>query len=338
MAAKDQVLAVLTAAQGQFVSGQELARQLGVSRAAVWKAIQALRAEGCPIHAATNRGYALSGEADLLTEAAIRAALSPDLPLTIRVEDCLPGTNAVLRRMAEQGAPEGTVLVARSQSEGRGRSGRSFFSPEGSGLYLSILLRPRITAAQSPLLTAMAAVAAARAAERVSGQEIRIKWVNDLWRKGRKVCGILTEAALDLESGGLQYVVLGPGFNLTEPEGGWPASLREIAGPLFDTTPPPGTRARLAAEFLQQFFALYKAFAPADFLPEYRRRQLLLGQPVELLMPGRPSQTAWALDIDREARLVVRLADGQITALAAGEVRARPCNDTNNQENEVEMP
>lgn len=324
MTVKDQVLAELTAAQGASVSGQALAHRLGVSRAAVWKAIQTLRAEGCPIGAATNRGYALPVSADLLTEAAIRAALPPDLPLELRVEDSLPGTNAALRRMAEQGAPEGTVLVARSQTAGRGRSGRVFYSPEGSGVYLSVLLRPRMSAAQSPLLTAMAAVAAARAAEEISGQEIRIKWVNDLWRQGKKVCGILTEAALDLESGGLQYVVLGPGFNLTVPDGGWPEELRGIAGALFDNTPPPGTRARLAAAFLRQFFALYADQNPASFLPEYRRRQLLLGQMVEIQMPGHPPQNARALDIDEEARLVVRLEDGRIQALSAGEVRAKP--------------
>lgn len=337
MAVKDQVLAVLALAEGQFVSGQELARQLGVSRAAVWKAIQALRAEGCPIDAVTNRGYALSREADLLTETAIRAASPADLPLNIQVEDRLPGTNAELRRRAEQGAPEGTVLVARSQTAGRGRSGREFFSPEGSGLYLSVLLRPKLTAAQSTLLTAMAAVTAARAAEAISGQEIRIKWVNDLWRGEKKVCGILTEAALDLESGGLQYAVLGLGVNLTEPEGGWPPSLQGIAGPLFDAPPPPGTRARLAAAFLQQFFALYRAFDPADFLPEYRRRQLLLGRPVELLLPGRPPQPAWAVDIDRQARLVVRLPDGSTQTLSAGEVRARPLEEEKIKENEVDL-
>lgn len=322
---KERVLAALDAAQGQYISGQELAARLGVSRTAVWKAVAALRAEGFPVQAVTNRGYALPPGAELMSADAVTAQLAPAVAARLRVEvvDRLPGTNAALRARAAAGAPEGLVLIARAQSAGRGRSGRSFFSPPG-GLYLSMVLRPEVSARQAAQLTATAAVAAARAAEAVAGCEIRIKWVNDLWRSGKKVCGILTEAALDLESGLLEYAVLGLGFNLSVPPGGWPEALAGTAGALFDGAPPAGARTALAAAFLNEFWPLYRAGSRSGCLEEYRRRQALVGQAVAVSAPGRAERAAQALGVDGEYRLLVRY-DGEraITALSSGEVRVQ---------------
>ena len=269
---KADVLAALDAARGKYISGQELAQQLGVSRTAIWKAVAALRADGIPVAAVTNRGYILSPAADVLNAAAVTALLAPEAARALQVEvvDRLPGTNAALRARAENGAPEGLVLIAQAQSAGRGRGGHSFFSPQG-GLYLSILLRPEIGLRQAVRLTAMAAVAACRAAENVSGAELRIKWVNDLWRDGRKVCGILTEAALDMESGMLDYAVLG-------------------------------------LAFLNEFWALYHGVPKPEYLPEYRARQALLGQTVTVTPRNGTPRKAEALDIDEDCRLVVRFA------------------------------
>ena len=162
---KQEVLAALDGARGQYISGQELAARLGVSRTAIWKAVAALRSDGIPIEAVTNRGYTLSKNVDVLNTAAVAALLheAPLQALQIEVVDRLPGTNSVLRARADNGAPEGLVLIAQAQSAGRGRGGHSFYSPPG-GLYLSVLLRPEIGARQAVGLTAMAAVAAARAA------------------------------------------------------------------------------------------------------------------------------------------------------------------------------
>ena len=242
---KQEVLAALDAARGRYISGQELAAQLDVSRTAVWKAVAALRRDGIPIKAVTNRGYTLAQSVDVLNAAAVAAQLDEATvkALQIEVVDRLPGTNAALRSRADAGAREGLVLIAQAQSAGRGRGGHSFYSPPG-GLYMSILLRPEIGARQAVGLTAMAAVAAARAAERLCGVPITIKWVNDLWKNGKKVCGILTEAALDLESGMLDYAVLGLGFNVVAPADGWPEDLRDVAGALYDGSPCPGRAGR----------------------------------------------------------------------------------------------
>lgn len=321
---KSRVLATLAAQPGQFFSGQSLAEHLGVSRAAVWKAIEALRAEGIGVEAAPNRGYALSPQADVLTADAV-AARDLLAALQVSVVDEAESTNAAVRARAADGAPEGLVLIAKAQTQGRGRLGRTFYSPAGTGLYLSVLLRPALAAPQAPLLTALAAVAAAEAAEDLCGQPVRIKWVNDLLCGGKKVCGILTEAAMSLESGGLDYVVLGAGFNLAAPAGGWPPELAQTAGALFAAPPPAGARAALAAAFLQRFWALYQGFDKAAFLPQYRRRQAVLGRRVEVLAPGAPPRAATALAIDDDCRLVVRFADdGATAALPGGEVRVRP--------------
>ena len=323
---KAEILAALDAARGQYLSGQELAQRLGVSRTAVWKAVAALRADGLPIQAVTNRGYTLAADADLLHADAIAAHLDPEVARALQSEvyDRLPGTNAALRARAAEGAPEGLVCIAQAQSAGRGRSGRSFFSPPG-GLYLSILLRPDFGARQAVLLTVMAAVAAAQAADSLCGAPIGIKWVNDLWREGKKVCGILTEATMDVESGLLDYAVVGPGFNLVPPPEGWPPELSGIAGSLFDQPPLPGTRARLAAAFLNRFWPLYRNARPKELLAAYRERQVLPGRRVEVL-PGRGSPYgATVLGIDPEFRLVVR-PDGQNAPipLQSGEVRILP--------------
>lgn len=324
MALKDEILVLLSAQPGQPHSGQQLAAALGVSRAAVWKGIEALRADGLAIEAATNRGYTLAA-GDLLLAAPIMAALRGEAAgLQVECLPCTPGTNAALRERAANGAPEGLVLAANEQTAGRGRSGRAFYAPAG-GLYISLLLRPKLAAPQATLITAAAAVAAAEAAEEVCAGAIQIKWVNDLQRAGRKVCGILTEAALDLESGRLDYAVLGLGFNLCTPAGGWPSELEGIAGSLLDSpTPPPGTRNALAAAFLNHFMPLYRALPQRAFLRGYRTRQSLLGQPVTVRQAGQPPKPAIALQIDEDCRLVVRWPDGRTAALNSGEVQVRP--------------
>ncbi|WP_294801741.1 biotin--[acetyl-CoA-carboxylase] ligase [uncultured Gemmiger sp.] len=321
---RQQVLAALDAARGRYISGQELAQQLGVSRTAVWKAVTALRADGTPIEAVTNRGYVLHKDTDLLDADAVCALLKGAAAgLQVEVVQRLPGTNAALRRQAADGEPEGRVLIAQAQSAGRGRQGRSFYSPPG-GLYMSLLLRPDMAARQAVQITAMAAVAAARAIRTVCGVQVEIKWVNDLLYGGKKVCGILTEASLDLESGMLDYAVLGLGINLVTPLQGWPQELSGVAGALYETTPPGGTRAALAAAVLNEFWALYTARDHGNFLEEYRRLQILPGKQIEVVRPGCEVRSALALGVDEECRLRVRFeGETAVTALSSGEARVR---------------
>jgi len=254
---KEQVLRLLKQNTSESISGQQIAEELGVSRAAVWKAVQKLRESGCRIEGTTNRGYFLADDRDILSAGAVAAALGPEAAAFCRVEymETAGSTNTLLKERAASGEPEGAV---------------------------------------------------------------GIKWVNDLFLSGRKICGILTEGMLSFETGGLDYCVLGVGFNIAAPEEGWPEELRGIAGNL----PEPVPRAALAAAFLNRFLPFYRSLPEKNFLPEYRKRQILPGRTVEVLRKGSVSE-ALALGIDDDCRLLVRYPDGSEERLTGGEVRAR---------------
>lgn len=322
---KERLLTLLETRRGSFLSGEEAARELAVSRAAVCKAVKALRQAGYPIDAVTNRGYRLSEQGDVLSAQGIAKYLNPELrPL---VEKTLDSTNAAVRRLAEQGAPEGTVVLAGSQTQGRGRYGRTFYSPEDTGVYLSLLLRPAGDPQQTVLLTAAAAAAMCQAMEALGVENPGIKWVNDIFLSGRKVCGILCEASFSLETGAPEYVVVGAGINVYAPKGGFPPEIADIAGALWESPMADGKN-KLAAEFLNRFWTLYRT--GGDFLEDYRRRSLVIGKTVAV-MAGGESKPALALDIDDRCRLRVRFANGEERSLSYGEVRVVPAEPDEKQ-------
>lgn len=320
---KEQVLDFLRRAQDEYVSGAELARQLGVSRTAIWKAMEQLRSQGYLIASVTNKGYRLSARSDVLSAAGVERHLK-NHTLSVRVVDTVDSTNAAMKRMAAEGAPQGSVLIANEQSAGRGRMGRSFFSPPGTGIYMSLLLRPRTDAQRATLVTASAAVAVAEGIEQLAGEPAQIKWVNDVLFHGRKVCGILTEASMDFESGMIDYVVLGIGVNTAVPAEGFPAELQGIAGAAFGAAQVPELRCRLAAEILDRFMGYYACLGSRACYEAYKSRSVVLGQNVQLIAPGREPLPARVLDIDEDFALVVRTEDGRVQRVNAGEISLRP--------------
>lgn len=323
MSTRDELLALLEADKGTYFSGEELARTLQVSRAAVWKAVKTLRDQGYAIDAVTNKGYRLSPETDILSAQGVRNYLKPEYRgLELTVLPAVSSTNALVREKANQGCPEGCVVIAGEQTAGRGRCGRSFYSPGDTGVYLSLLLRPTAySPRQAVCLTAAAAVAMCQAIEAVSGQAPGIKWVNDLFLRGRKVCGILTEAAFDLETGGLEYAVLGAGVNLYPPVGGFPEELRTIAGAVLERPVADGKN-RLAGEFLNRFLDFYGDLGSRGYLEEYRSRSIAVGRNITVLSGGQ-AVNACALGIDDECRLLVRYESGETAALSYGEIGIR---------------
>ena len=194
-ATKQALLAALSAAQGECISGQQLAQQLGVSRAAVHKAAAALAAQGYALEAAPRRGYRLAGGDPFCAE----AVGEYDAP--IYLYDKLESSNRTAKTLALEGTPHGTMVLTSQQTAGRGRLGRRFESPAGKGIYLSLVLRPGLPMTEAQAVTISAAVAVCRAVKRLCGLDLGIKWVNDLYYNGKKVCGILTEAGADIESG-----------------------------------------------------------------------------------------------------------------------------------------
>ncbi len=242
--------------------------------------------------------------------------MKPLLDFAIRRFEVLESTNTTACELAKDGAPEGTVVLAGRQTGGRGRFGRSFFSPEGTGLYFSIILRPT---AQPLYLTTAAAVAVAQAAEAVTGKPMGIKWVNDVYCNGQKVCGILTEGGF--ANGKLDYAVLGIGINVAPPAEGFPAELAGKAGALWDTPVAAEAVESLLNEILCRFAKSYTALEKKPFLEAYRRLSLLDGKTVELLAPdGRILEQATVEGIGDEFELLVRGSDGNPRALSSGEV------------------
>lgn len=321
MTTKEKLLALLEDSKGTFFSGEEIARTLQVSRAAVWKAVNALREDGYTIDAATNKGYRLSPDSDILSPQGIRRFLKPEYrDLDLTVLPTAPSTNALVREKANQGCPEGCIIIACEQTAGRGRYGRQFFSPVDSGVYLSLLLRPTAySPQQATCLTAAAAAAMCQAIEAVTGQQPGIKWVNDIFLRGKKVCGILTEAAVGLETGTLNYMVLGAGVNLYPPAEGFPEEIQSIAGSVLERSCPEAKN-RLVGEFLNRFWDFYSHPECRTYLEDYRARSLAVGRNVTVLSAGK-AVSAYAYGIDDDFRLLVRYENGDTEALSYGEIR-----------------
>ena len=304
---------------GSYVSGAELGARLGVTRAAVSKAVAALKREGWQIESVPNRGHRLAAEPDRLTRAGVLAALG-DHPWaeTVEVLDVVDSTNNLLKTRAASGAPAGCVAAADCQTGGRGRLGRRFDSAPGSGIYLSVLLRPACPPQALMTLTAQAAVAVRRAIRTVTGAEAGIKWVNDLVLGDRKICGILTEMSLEAESGLVSYAVVGVGVNCNRPADSFPPELREIAGSILSQTGKRVDRNALAAEMIRALSAL----PGLDWREAYRAACVNLGRPVQILAPGQAPRAGTALDVGPNAELLVQTETG-LEAVQSGEVSVR---------------
>lgn len=325
MQLKHQVLRILEENRGTSVNGAKLADMLFVTRSSIWKAVKSLQKDGYRIEAVTNKGYCLLSDNDILSAESILPFLKGNAAdFILEVRQTVTSTNTLAKEMAAKGAKEGTVLVAREQTEGRGRMGRSFYSPLSSGIYFSIILRPQLNLEDSLLITTGAAVAVANAIETIAKTKARIKWVNDIFVGDKKVCGILTEASLNCESGGLEYAVVGIGINIETKD--FPEEIKQIAGSIFKDKPGalPVT-SMLVAEVLNNIAESMNSLTDRRYLEEYRKRSFLLGKDI-LVIKGKDTLPAKAIDIDDKARLVVEYEDRTREALLSGEVSTKIMN------------
>lgn len=318
---KEEVLSLLLNAR-EPVSGEGICKTLGVTRAAVWKTIDQLRQEGYGIDAAPKRGYTLASVPDRLDTALVRAHLSghPWQTLVTAVPS-VDSTNNACKRLAAEGAPDGTAILTGCQTAGKGRRGRTFVSPPG-GLYFSVILRPHAKPEALMHLTAMAAVAAARAVFAVSGVYPDIKWTNDLVLGGKKLCGILTEIGIEAESREVDYAVVGIGINCARVD--LPPEVSAMSASLEAFTGQKPDRARLAAALVRSLCELEQAlFTEKDaWLREFAAHCITIGQDVKLVW-GDDVTYAHADGIDEEAALLVTYPDGTKAAVASGEVSVR---------------
>ncbi len=241
------------------------------------------------------------------------------MPKTIKLS-ATNSTNTVCKELASEGASEGALVLAQCQTGGRGRLTRSFFSYKG-GLYMSLLLRPKFSAESAGLITAAAAVAAAEILEELSGRKCEIKWVNDIYIGEKKVCGILTEGAVNPQTGGFEYAVLGVGANLCAPKGGFPEEIRDTADFVFENALSFDEICEIAQKISDRFFTFYGELEGRKFLEGYRRRSFLLGKTVQFEKDGR-LHTARASGVDDNAGLITE-ENGSQSILRAGEVSVK---------------
>lgn len=316
MATKDAVLAFLEKNRNRFVSGPALAEALSVSRTAIWKAIQALETDGHAITAVKNKGYKLETGSDLLSEAGARVFLPERYAsLPIVFFEKTDSTNTQAKRLLLEGAGHGTIVLASEQTAGRGRSGKSFFSPQ-SGLYVTVILKPPTGMTDPQKITIAAAVAVCRAIETQTALAPKIKWVNDVYLDGKKVCGILTEAVTDFESGGIDSIVVGIGVNCAIPAESIPTELRGIVGSLNTDGL---SRNRLAADIAAGVLDSFANLESPALIEEYRCRSFLYGREISFTRSGeRLSGTVTG--ISDAGNLLVLLDGGETLSLSSGEV------------------
>ncbi|MGN1008420.1 MAG: biotin--[acetyl-CoA-carboxylase] ligase [Butyricicoccus sp.] len=323
---KDEVLRALERNRGTRFSGGRLAQELGVSRAAVWKAIEALRADGLAIESTPGGGYCLSADDDSLTAAGVASLLETEvLGRDLLVVPETGSTNTTIKQEYAASRAEGFTLIAEQQTAGRGRLGRTFCSPPGGGLYMSLLLRPHLPLDRLNFLTIAAAVAVCRAIESTAGFRPGIKWVNDVLMDGKKLCGILTEAAIEGETGAIDYAVLGIGVNLRLDRAALPDDVCAVAGALSDFTDTVPRRAALAAAILRELERVYRLLNAGDtaaVLAEYRALLCCLDQPVRVVSPA-GSYDAVCRGVNDQGNLIVERPDGTRDTLRSGEISIR---------------
>jgi len=257
---------------------------------------------------------------DLLSVKGIKKYLNNE-DYNLSVYECLDSTNSFLKEKAVKGEKEWTVVIADSQTSGRGRMTRVFHSPKQTGIYMSILLKPELSAEKSVFITAAAAVSVSKAIERLSGKETKIKWDNDVFIGNKKVCGILIEGGINPIKMSFDWVVLGIGINVYEPAGGFSSDISDIAGAVFDKALA-DNRNRLIAEILNNFREYYANLENTPFFEGYKNRMLNIGKEVNVIK-GDNVRNALCLDLDSDCRLLVKYPDSKEEYLSSGEISVR---------------
>lgn len=311
MALKDDILFELLNTNA-YVSGEELAKKFGKSRAAVWKAIKSLINEGYEIDAVTNKGYKLIENGDIISASSIKKYLNDSIDVIYY--PIVDSTNNTCKHLIADGKEGEFLIVAEQQSAGRGRQGKSFYSPSKTGVYFSLTLNPLLPLQNAVTATTAASVAVCKAIEKTTDKKPKIKWVNDVYLDGKKICGILTEAITNFEEGIVNNVIIGIGININTLD--FPDEV-ENAGCLGERI----NRSLLIAEVCNELIKIAKGDMKS-FIDYYRSHSLVIGERIKFIKNGQIT-SATAIAIDETGGLEVELENGEHTILRSGEISIR---------------
>ncbi|MEF3301765.1 biotin--[acetyl-CoA-carboxylase] ligase [Paenibacillus sp. GYB003] len=315
------ILAYFEQHPNEYISGEQLSEKLGCTRTAVWKHISALREQGYSFEAVPRRGYRLTGVPDRYDAAELLSRLNTrTMGRSIKLFDTVESTQTIAHKLAEQGAPEGTLVLAEQQTAGRGRMGRSWHSPKSKGVWMSLVLRPQVPLHFTPQLTLLVAVALCRTIRRIEPLPVAIKWPNDLLIDGKKISGILLESSAEDER--LLYVIAGVGVSVNLRREDYPDELAEVATSLsIASGGKEWSRSELIRTFLEQFEQLYALYNEEGFEPirsAWEALAVSLGRPIRARTP-KGSVEGVAESIDDMGALIVRHPDGSVTKLYSAE-------------------
>ena len=319
---KEEILRLLRSADG-YISGQELCNRFGVSRTAVWKAINQLKEAGYEIEVQQNKGYRLMAAPDLMTEAEIKSLMHTDwVAKEVLYFDTIDSTNTKAQELAEKGYPSGTLVVADKQESGKGRRGRSWVSPSGIGIFMTLMIKPDINPNNASMLTLVAALAVAKAITSVTGEEAMIKWPNDIVVNGKKVCGILTEMNAQFDY--INHIVVGIGINVHNES--FPEEISQMASSLMiEAGGKRFHRAQIIAETMSYFEQYYDTFLKTQDLSalvrEYDELLVNMNKAVRVLDPKEPFDGK-AMGITPKGELIVDTWESR-KLVSSGEVSVR---------------
>ncbi|WP_199484511.1 biotin--[acetyl-CoA-carboxylase] ligase [Peribacillus glennii] len=318
---RTKLIEAFSKADGNFISGQEIAEYIGCSRTAVWKHIEELRSEGYILEAVRKKGYRIVTKPEKVTANEIQLGLAAEVfGKAIHYEETVDSTQKIAHRLAGSGAPEGTLVVAEEQSFGKGRLSRNWYSPKYTGIWMSLILRPNIPFQQAPQLTLLAAVAVVQGIEEATELMPGIKWPNDILINGKKVTGILTE--LQAEADRIHSVIIGIGINVNQKNGDFPEDLLEKASSLFIETGHQVSRAKLIQHILVKMEILYKLYLEQGFAPIkvlWESYAVSLGKEIKASTLTETIHGT-ALGITEEGVLLVEGHDGQIHNIYSADI------------------
>ena len=305
----------------------EITKPLNLSTISISKAINPSRNDSYTLTSTTTTRYFLSKNSDFISKEGITLYLNDEFKyIDIYTYKKVTSTNDIAKKLALNGAKHGTIVISEEQTNGKGRLGRSFYSPANTGIYMSIILKLSLTTMDSVLITTASSVAICEAIEKLTGINCKIKWSNDIYLNGKKIAGILAATSTNFESKTIDYLILGIGLNFTQPKNDFPEELRKIASSLFEHNNSTINRNLLCAEIANNILNMISKIENYDFISEYKKRSIVLNQDIIYTSKG-ISLIGKAIDIANDGSLIVKNSDGSTKILNSGDITIRKVNE-----------